>query len=289
VRVCIACDSRFDAPSWACPECGHVPEDADGSPALIPPGLASELGFEEAAFADLWRVEQGCFWFRSRNRLLLWALDAYFPHARSFFEIGCGTGFALAAIEQARPELSLGGSDPFTTSLKFAKQRLRRAQLVMVDARRLPFDEEWDVVGAFDVLEHVDDDAAALREMYRSVRRGGGAIVTVPQHPWLWSPADEYARHERRYTRSEVVEKVLGAGFRIARVTSFMSLLLPLMIGSRLAQRFSRRPYDPMTEYASSQSVDRVFERIAAAELGLLRRGWSLPAGGSLLVVAGRD
>ncbi len=130
--------------------------------------------------------------------------------------------------------------------------------------------------------------SAVLAELRRAVRPGGGIIVTVPQHPWLWSAADDYGRHVRRYTRNELVRKLQRAGFTPVRTTSFVSLLLPLLAVSRLLRRSSDEPYDPETEYRAAARVDRLLEHVLTVERTLIRRGVGFPAGGSLLTVARR-
>src|SRR5204863_7401731 len=97
------------------------------------------------------------------------------------------------------------------------------------DARALPYRDAFDLVGAFDVLEHIDEDEAVLAEMAAATRRGGGVLITVPQHPWLWSEADDHAHHRRRYSRSALIDKVRSAGLRPVAVTSFVTFLLPVM------------------------------------------------------------
>ena len=77
-----------------------------------------------------------------------------------------------------------------------------------MDARRIPFEREFDVVGAFDVLEHIVEDEDVLGQMFKATRPGGGLLVTVPQHPFLWSASDEHAMHQRRYSRAELRRKV---------------------------------------------------------------------------------
>jgi hypothetical protein len=123
--------------------------------------------------------------------------------------------------------------------------------------------------------------------MHRALVPGGGLIVTVPQHPWLWSGADTYAHHERRYRRRELVGRVTAAGFRVERVTSFVTFLAPLMVLSRLRTRVGA-PFDPLAEFRIPRAVDRVFESVAGFERRLIERGASLPFGGSLLLVARR-
>jgi SAM-dependent methyltransferase len=202
-------------------------------------------------------------------------------------EVGCGTGFVLAGVRDAFPEIRLVGGELFQAGLAVAARRVPDAELLELDARDLPFDGEFDVVGAFDVLEHIDDDSRALREMHSALRPGGGLLVTVPQHPRLWSAVDEYSQHVRRYTRVELLDKVRGVGFEVVRWTSFVSLLLPILAVSRLRFR-GVKTFDPLSEYRSPPFVDSALGWVLAAERALIKRGLPLPAGGSLLVVARR-
>lgn len=242
----------------------------------------------DEAFDRLAAVEERSFWFRSRNRLLIWALQSHFPTAESFLEVGCGNGYVLAGIARARPSLRLAGSDLSAAGLEHAARRSPGAQFVRADALELPFDQEFDVVGAFDVIEHIDDDHGALAAMRRATRVGGGVIITVPQHRWLWSETDTFSGHQRRYRRGELERKLEAAGLRVRHVTSFVSFLLPVMAASRASQAVSRRPIEPTRELAIPGRVDRMLERVMDAEVHLIQRGARFPAGGSLLAIADR-
>ena len=145
------------------------------------------------------------------------------------------------------------------------------------------------MVGAFDVLEHVEEDEEVLSQMYQATRKRGGILVTVPHHAFLWSQADDYARHVRRYETQELKDKVKRAGFDNVRVTSFVSVLLPLLIISRFKQRLTREEFDPMSEFRIGPLVNATLEKILDAERALLQTGLSLPFGGSLLLVARRN
>ena len=180
-------------------------------------------------------VEDQSFWFRSRNELIVSTFRRSFPDAKSFLEIGCGTGFVLQGMREALPDVELSGAELSAEGLEVARRRLPGVQLLELDVLSMPFDEAFDVVGAFDVLEHVDADELALRGILRAVKRGGGVIFTVPQHPRLWSALDELAGHHRRYTRRELVAKLERAGFVDIQTTSFVTLLLPAMFASRSA------------------------------------------------------
>jgi SAM-dependent methyltransferase len=242
-------------------------------------------GFEPEAFAQLAELEAQSWWFRSRNRLIAWTVREYFPNARRILEIGCGTGFTLGALAEGAPTAELTGTELFDEGLEVARGRMPGASLMQADARHLPFGTEFDLVGAFDVIEHIDDDMRALREMHRVLNPGGGVIVTVPQHPWLWSASDNYARHERRYTRKLLRARLEEAGFAVERLTSFVTLLLPLMVVSRYLGRGGASD-DPQAELKLPRVVDLLFEGTARMEQLAIMRGASLPAGGSLMAVA---
>jgi SAM-dependent methyltransferase len=271
-----------------CPGCSFEPTKIGGFTAWAPEVALNGTGFRPEYFAQLAELESGNFWFRARNALIGWAVGTYFPHAGDYLELGCGTGYVLEGISRRFPRLRLCASELLIEGLPFAAARVPTARLVQLDARELPWIDAFDLVGAFDVLEHVDRDDRVLLGIREALRPGGGVILTVPQHPALWSEADRYACHVRRYTRSELQDKLTAAGFRIVRSTSFVSLLLPLMAASRLRTR-SDETYDPMAELRISPVINRLLEGILALERGAIRMGLSLPMGGSRLVVAVRD
>ena len=101
-----------------------------------------------------------------------------------------------------------------------------------MDARNIPAADVFDLTGAFDVIEHIADDEAVLRGLRRATQTGGGTIIAVPQHPWMWSRADDVAHHQRRYRRGELEAKLRRNGFEILFSSSFTAMLLPLMVKS---------------------------------------------------------
>jgi len=267
-----------------CLHCGATPPSRDGIACFAPELADSAEGFDPGAFARLAEVEPRSFWFRSRNALIVELVPRWFPTARSALEIGCGTGYVLQALHE-RCGLRVTGTELHPEGLRYARERLPDAELLQVDARHIPFREEFDLVGAFDVLEHIPEDEAVLREVRRATRPGGGLLLTVPQHPGLWSQADDYAHHSRRYRRRELVEKVTRAGFRPLAVTSFVSVLLPAMALSRVRARRAAS-YDPWAEFDLPRRLDRALERLLAVERRVILRGASLPVGGSLALAA---
>jgi SAM-dependent methyltransferase len=210
----------------------------------------------------------------------------HFPQAKTLLEIGCGTGFVLRGLRQAAPHLRLFGADLYSDSLNFAARRAPDADLFQMDARAIPFAAAFDVIGAFDVIEHIEEDTAVLAQMHRSLRPGGGLMLTVPQHPALWSRMDTISYHKRRYTRRELVAKVEAAGFGVDYVTSFVMLLLPAMLLARLIRHRRRAQFNPLAEFTINPALNRLLAAVMALEGWLLQAGMRFPAGGSLLLVA---
>jgi SAM-dependent methyltransferase len=288
MKICFGCGFRFNAKGWKCPTCGHAPKMEAGHWVFEREQSEGDKGFDASGFKILAGVEEGNWWFRSRNRLINWVLGHYFSQSKSVLEIGCGTGFVLLGIKRAFPGLYLSGSEQFSEGLIYARDRLPGVPLFQMDARRIPFENEFDVIGAFDVLEHVQEDEKVLLQMFQATKRGGGIIITVPQHPFLWSYIDDYSFHKRRYTRKELVEKVEKSGFEIMRVTSFVFSVLPLMMLSRMRKLRSKSDFDPLTEFRMSPLLNSGLEKVMGIERAAIRIGISFRTGGSLLLVAKR-
>jgi SAM-dependent methyltransferase len=235
------------------------------------------------SFENLSKLEAEYFWFVARNELIVGLIDKYFPDARSFLEIGCGNGAVLQAVGRARSWEHLAGTELHPSGLLHARKRLPSAEFAQMDARAIPAVNAFDVTGAFDVIEHIEDDEGVLREMRAATRNEGGIIVAVPQHPSLWSHADFVAHHQRRYRRGELEAKLRASGFEILFSTSYMALLLPLMAANRL--RGSKREQDVLGEFRLNRHVNRLFTAILHAEVRATLAGLRWPAGGSRIVV----
>lgn len=245
------------------------------------------IGFKTHYFKELAELEAGNFWFRARNKLILWALHKYSSGLKSFLEIGCGTGFVISAISKQFPEARLSGSEYLEEGLVHARHRVPGAEFTQMDARHISFESELEAIGAFDVLEHIEEDEVVLQQIYKALKPGGIVFITVPQHRWLWSAVDEYACHVRRYDANELHQKVCRAGFEIIQSTSFISVLLPAMYLSRLLQwNKTDMNMDDVAGLHINPILNKIFEWFLGFELILIRVGVSLPVGGSRLLVA---
>jgi SAM-dependent methyltransferase len=254
---------------------------------MFAPDLADTVsGMDPRNFEALSKVEAEHFWFVVRNELIVGLIGKFFPGARGFLEVGCGNGAVLRAIAQSRPWERLVGSELHPSGLTYARKRLPTSvEFVQMDARNIPALDVFDVVGAFDVIEHIADDEAVLRGMRAATRTGGGTIIAVPQHPWLWSRADDIAHHQRRYRRGELEEKLSRNGFEVLFSSSFTALLLPLMAASRLKGRSRETDDDVTREFKLNRRINDVFIAILRAEIRMTLAGWRWPAGGSRVVV----
>jgi SAM-dependent methyltransferase len=221
-------------------------------------------------------------WYGGRLAVLGSELDRLeLPASARILDAGCGTGGVLAALSRRGEAV---GVDPDPGAAAAAAERVPGADVRVADAAALPFgDAAFDVVCCLDVVEHVDDDRAVLRELRRVTRPGGRLVLTVPALPRLWSGHDVAAGHRRRYRRAALLDAARDAGWAAERVTHFNTLLLPVAAAMRLADR---RPARARSHLA--RGPRRLRPAVGAAlraEARALHAGLRLPVGLSLLAV----
>lgn len=299
MKFCNQCKTQYDAVNFVCPNCGEAAKVENGI-VLHAPNMACEGGgFNPKAFEKLAKLEEKNFWFRARNQLIIWLLQKFALKNRpslslgKYLEIGCGTGYVLKGVKSAFKNTEAFGSEIFINGLEQAKHRLASVEyddvnLMQMDARQIPYQEEFDVIGAFDVLEHIKEDDKVISEVYRALKPGGYFIATVPQHEWLWSKMDDYACHERRYKPNELQEKVKAVGFEIVKTTSFVSLLMPLMYLARSRKKDETTEFDPSAELRLPTHLNTVLYAVMRLELGLIKLGIHFSIGGSNVVIGKR-
>jgi SAM-dependent methyltransferase len=248
-------------------------------------------------FDKLRPIEDTHFWFVSRNNVLaaaLATLASKVAASGAVLEIGCGTGNTLRVIREMLPRVTLVGMDPFHAGLLHAKHRTN-ASVVEGRIEQMPFRKRFSLIGMFDVLEHVEDEVAALAAVYASLETGGRFVVTVPADPSLWSRVDEESHHQRRYTEAHLRKMLSGAQFEIEYVTHFMSVTYPALWVSRHVDRWltaasrksaSTRDSAIERELRVPRLVNAVCGQLLRLEVPFIKRRYRLPVGTSLLAIA---
>ncbi len=247
-------------------------------------------GYDAKHFDRLVEVEDRHFWFASRNRLL----SAVFakltiPDDARVLEVGTGTGNTLRVLERAFPRATLVGVDLFEEGLVAARRRTM-AHLVRAKIEQLPFQSQFDLIGAFDVMEHVEDDRAALTHLGHLLTPGGHLVLTVPAGARLWSRFDTDSHHFRRYEPDQLRDRLVDAGFVIEQLTYFFAALYPAMRGLRwLSDRLpgGKEASSPVArELRVVPIANAAAIAILEVEARLASAGVRLPIGTSLLAVA---
>jgi ubiquinone/menaquinone biosynthesis C-methylase UbiE len=238
-------------------------------------------------YPKLAAVEDRMGYFRALHGRLEQALVGQLGASASILDAGCGTGGLIRRLAPLHPGWSWTGLDASPLACGFARTRVP-AGVTVVEAgvERLPFaDASFDAVVSADVLYHVDDDVAALREFRRVLRPGGCVVINVPAHRWLFSYHDVAVHGRRRYALREVREKLAVAGFAAGEQTHWNTLLLPLV--------FVRRKLLPAPPGGSDVELwpawqEAVFAAAMNVEQAWCRHVSSLPCGTSILALARR-
>lgn len=252
-------------------------------------------GFDPGHYGPLWEAEEQHFWFRSRNAVLeriLRSEVARLSPGYRVLEVGCGTGFVLRMMQRVCSAGTVVGLDLLHEGLVFASRR-GGARLVQGRIETPPFRAPFDLVGMFDTLEHVADDAGALAHVRAMVKPGGALMITVPAYQRLWSDFDVEAQHCRRYEPEGLADRLRAAGFSVEYLTPFMATLYPLARIGRLAADLRRRR--PGAAHASSAvdeqlkirpGINQLMAFAIRQEARWIGRRGRLPIGTSLLALA---
>jgi len=230
------------------------------------------------------QAEDRHWWYRGRRKVLERVVkDLRLPARARILDAGCGSGRNM--VELARHG-TVTGVELADASVSLARER-GAGEVIAGSVLEMPFEaDSFDLAASLDVIEHLEDDLAALRELRRVVAPGGSLLVTVPAYQWLWSGHDEINHHFRRYTRRSLQRAGEEAGWQQVRTTYFNSLLLPAAILLRVLDRFSRKTTESSLDlWVPPEPMNWLLERPLQLEAALIGRGGRIPAGLSLLAV----
>ncbi len=230
------------------------------------------------------RAEDRHWWYRGRRTVLSRAIaDLGLPRPARVLDAGCGSGRNMVELARLGP---VTGVELSKTSVLLARAR-EAGDVIEGSVLAMPFDSaSFDLAVSLDVIEHLQEDVDALRELRRVVAPGGSLLVTVPAYGWLWSGHDEINHHHRRYTRRSLQLAAEQAGWKQTRTTYFNSLLLPVAILLRALDRLSTKTTESSLDlWVPPEPLNWLLERPLALEAAMIGRGGRIPAGLSLLSV----
>lgn len=247
------------------------------------PRATTPAGMADEKVRVMARLEDEHWWFRAKRDLVA---DALADHSGGpLLDIGCGTGAMMARLV-ADGHIPVVGTD--LSPVAVDATRGRGLAVLRSVAEDLPFrSRSAAVLLSLDVIEHLDDDVAALCEYRRVLVPGGLVVLTVPAYDWAWSDHDVALGHRRRYTRSRLVAAAEAAGFAVERVDHFHSWLAPVAYVVRRTPLRRLVKGDEEEVSQSNPAVNRLLERAAAVERRLGQRR-SIPMGLSILLVGRR-
>lgn len=263
----------------------------EGIKCFNPEVARSYADYPDGGFDLTHKSGEDSFWVRSRNRLFKKIVsDQIAPTGKTkILEIGSGTGDFIQHIAE-NEKLEITGSEIYLKGLLYAKKNLPEVEFIQLDVTQGGVCEEFDMIVAFDVLEHIENDVVAISNISEMLRKGGMLILTVPQYMFLWSKLDVIVKHKRRYSRTELLSKLKQSGFEISYTTSFVFVLFPLMLASRLLDWGGDQPKSD--EAALDKRVNFppvmnwIFDFFMRIDELLIRFRISLPFGGTLVVLA---
>jgi SAM-dependent methyltransferase len=242
---------------------------------------------ETEVYDYFFRAEEAHWWFRARRRILAGFLARLHPQGGlRIADVGCGTGGMLPILGRLG---TVTGVDEAPEARDYCARRGFPDVRGMDDWHR--DGKAYDLITAFDVVEHVEDDVAFLSGLRRRLAAGGSLLVTVPAYPFLWSVFDKMNHHKRRYTRKSLKRSLAASGFRVVRMTHMNTFLFPALAGARLVEKVGGR--EPRTPAERRAALDRwfrvgplngVLEAIFSSEGRWLAVG-DLPFGASILAL----
>lgn len=248
--------------------------------------MALPQEMQQHTYAIMNRVEDEHWWFVGRRLILEEFLRSLDPNSQipnpKFLDVGCGTGANLEMLSQFG---TAEGVDVSDDALEFCRRKGLNVHKGL--AEELPFpDETFDVVTALDVVEHLDDDVAGLKEMFRVLKKGGKTLVFVPAFMWLWGVQDDVSNHRIRYSRKQIVERLQEAGFTIERATyANWTFFAPILAGRTLMRITGIKPESENNVNVSA--LNGLFGKLFGAERFWLRH-YDFPFGVSIVITASK-
>lgn len=220
------------------------------------------------------------FWHRARFEFLAYLLEKHLPSGSTpILDIGSGTGFLLPLLKRFGPVTAVDNSPE---AVQIA--RAHGITVIKKDIKDFGINpEEFGAVTAFDVLEHLNEDLACVKKIFRGLKTGGCILATVPAYQFLFGPHDIALEHQRRYSKKQLIALLDSAGFEIVEAGYWNFLLFPLEAAFRIIKKITCKIKKPKPEQSESHLfppiIDNFLHQILGLDLSLIKSGLSLPFG----------
>lgn len=232
-------------------------------------------------YKEMAEAEAGYWWHVGRLSIVKDQMQAVVKKGGKILNIGCGTGGTVSLLEEFGQVDNVDVSDEAVEYCK--KKGIKKVK--KYDGKRLPYRTgSFDTAIALDVLEHIEDDMAALSEWYRVLGPHGKLIITVPAYNWLWSDHDVRLHHFRRYTVSELYRKLSESGFTVKKRSYAIVFTFPLIVAYRIMRSVFNMPQKSAYIYLPN-AINKLFIYILIIE-GKILKVINMPFGTSAIIVA---
>jgi len=284
--ICPKCGHRLNkkGAGYCCIGCNYEAKNKSGI-VFFNPEIRQNFKHYNAEYLNkLYDYESKHFWFIYRKQLILNTFQKYVKKNDSIIEIGAGTGdITRTLISNGYNNVSVG--EIHSAGLNYAK-KYGITNLYQFDINQSPFKNHFNVVGAFDVLEHLEDDDFALKKISRMLKKSGRVIITIPARKWLWSDIDRQSGHLKRYDEQILKKLFKQNAFQILSIKGFFILIVPLLIArSWLNKKRSNKKIEKRAGFTINPLANFILKMIMLCEGHLLKNATGRWAG-SIVVVA---
>jgi 2-polyprenyl-3-methyl-5-hydroxy-6-metoxy-1,4-benzoquinol methylase len=261
------------------------PEIVDGITRYIDDIKTAHGDYHASGLDNLHKIESNHFWFVCRRKSIVNLFNKFINAKQKIIEVGAGTGSVSRALLASGYKVAVG--ELHLSGLYYAKS-YGINELYQFDIYNPPFINEFDVVGMFDVLEHLENEALVLHNIAKILTPKGKVILTVPAHGWLWNRDDKIAGHKCRYTKKQLISTVKEAGFKVLEVRYFFIFILPLLWLRAIVNRddgsvVKEEEYD--IDLTISPIINKCLLALCAIEEKITKYIPNI-AGGSLILIA---
>lgn len=253
----------------------------------------SDISYPEEGNESCMQLEENSFWFKHRNDIIAKGIKAY-NEDRFFFDVGGGNGFVAKRIQDEGGDVVL--VEPGKKGVYNAQKRGVKNVVCSTLENAGFVKEKVESFGMFDVVEHIEDDLAFMKEINSYLQKDGKVYITVPAYKVLWSKEDDYAGHFKRYTLKTIEELMIQSGFKVEYSTYFFSVLpLPIFLFRTIPSflGFNKKSNNldkHKEEHAEREGViSRFLDKVWKWELSKIAKNKRVPFGGSCFIVASKQ